>query len=987
MKTLIQPILSKKSLYLIGCYLLIPAFLLLQQLSVQAQQLSKSFTVNDGLPSNLIYSMVQDDKGFLWIGTDNGVARFDGKYFRLFTTDDGLPDNEILEVRKEKDGTIWVNTFKQGPLYFDENLNRFVDPLAGININKDFIKMVLHVRTLDEGGIVFYSYDRELVFKNRKYVQLPYKAAFSYPDGESRAYLYSELRTTGKLYNNYVYYHDDNRRDSMLLYTLNGNDNYYVKFLSDNKLYLLTRKGKFYIVGYNKRVSKFEIKTITINENLNWFRVTDKRINILTSKGNIYVYNRTGLFEHYSIADKDYSNSICEDNQKNIWVGTLNKGLRLYKLNYIELIKGDKPVDENYLSILATANGNIYAGNYFGDILEINKNGKRRVIRPFGSTGQIWVRSIISAGNKTFAISEGGVIVDFKRKIYLGKEDLQRVKDAAYFNDSIIIAGGVDERGALFKINTKTEKATILNSGLVRIAKVVSFNKRYVYCATNEGLYKYDYETDRIVNDFKNTPLSSERILEVQTTYDGLLLAATSTKGVYVLKDDKIIKKLDKEALINNTVTDIVSTPNHSIWLSTRNGLSRIIYNINGNEFNYKTDNFSMTEGLPANVILGISYRNDTIFLATEKGVAFLPERIQSQNNSIKTFLTNIKINHENVPINPTNTYKLDYPQRSVWLEFSGIDLGGHLKRIEYTLDKGKGWINLETHDLSLELSAGNHRLFVRAVDINGSSNNPELVLDFIVALPFYLNPWFITFAAGIVAGMIVLVYYRMKIATHKRHWANELKIEQERNRITADLHDEIGSTISSLQIYSDIAHNLVDKNREEAKNLLKKISDNTSKISENISDIIWSMKPNGDFSLSPAARIKNIVSDVLGPTDIKYEVNADAKLDAQISCIICRKNLILIVKEAINNILKYSGAKQVSISLLPINDKAVLTIKDDGKGMNVEDCIRKGNGLGNMKRRTEEIGGELQIISAINEGTTIVSKFPVIKNSELKIQ
>ena len=77
-----------------------------------------SFTKNDGLPSNNVYRIIEDNKGFLWITTDAGVARFDGKNFQIFTTQDGLPDNEVLDIVKETDGTIWVNCFKQAPTYF-----------------------------------------------------------------------------------------------------------------------------------------------------------------------------------------------------------------------------------------------------------------------------------------------------------------------------------------------------------------------------------------------------------------------------------------------------------------------------------------------------------------------------------------------------------------------------------------------------------------------------------------------------------------------------------------------------------------------------------------------------------------------------------------------------------------------------------------------------------------------------------------------------
>ncbi|HEX7755008.1 MAG TPA: two-component regulator propeller domain-containing protein, partial [Niabella sp.] len=131
-----QTIINKTVLLLVACVcLLTTAF-------AQPLRLFKSFSIDDGLPSNLIYSCTQDEKGFLWIATDNGVSRFDGKYFRNYSLTDGVPDNDVLEVVKEKNGTIWINTFKQGPCYYDEKTDRFIDPLKNSTVQRGFVKLV-----------------------------------------------------------------------------------------------------------------------------------------------------------------------------------------------------------------------------------------------------------------------------------------------------------------------------------------------------------------------------------------------------------------------------------------------------------------------------------------------------------------------------------------------------------------------------------------------------------------------------------------------------------------------------------------------------------------------------------------------------------------------------------------------------------------------------------------------------------------------------
>ena len=131
--------------------------------------LFKNFTTKDGLPSNHIYSTVQDKKGFLWVATENGICRFDGRYFQTFTTEDGLPDNEVLHVVMENDGTIWVNTFKKIPAYFDEVKNRFVVPAMPVERFKSIAaSSVMYLYVLKEGGVLFTGSDGNYVFNSRE---------------------------------------------------------------------------------------------------------------------------------------------------------------------------------------------------------------------------------------------------------------------------------------------------------------------------------------------------------------------------------------------------------------------------------------------------------------------------------------------------------------------------------------------------------------------------------------------------------------------------------------------------------------------------------------------------------------------------------------------------------------------------------------------------------------------------------------------------
>ena len=134
-----------------------------------AQQLKyAAFTVRDGLPSNNVYRCIEDNSGFLWVATDAGIARFDGKRFQVFTTMQGLPDNDVLEVIKENSGRIWVNCFKQNPAYFDEVKNRFINSKEDSSRKVPEGTGLMSSYVLKEGGVLYVNEKGTFVFKNKK---------------------------------------------------------------------------------------------------------------------------------------------------------------------------------------------------------------------------------------------------------------------------------------------------------------------------------------------------------------------------------------------------------------------------------------------------------------------------------------------------------------------------------------------------------------------------------------------------------------------------------------------------------------------------------------------------------------------------------------------------------------------------------------------------------------------------------------------------
>lgn len=214
-----------------------------------------------------------------------------------------------------------------------------------------------------------------------------------------------------------------------------------------------------------------------------------------------------------------------------------------------------------------------------------------------------------------------------------------------------------------------------------------------------------------------------------------------------------------------------------------------------------------------------------------------------------------------------------------------------------------------------------------------------------------------------------------MKI--YKRRYEQQIALLKERARISADLHDDVGSALSSLQIHTTIAKQLIDKDIDTTKGFLDKIVEQSSEISSNISDIIWSMKPGKDLLVDIDGRIRNNISNILGATGIDYSMSIDNNLEAMTKNITARKNIILIIKEATNNCAKYSAASSYSLLVKADEENLKIIIADNGIGTQ-GDKIKAGNGLNNMRKRAEELKGNMEIETGLNSGTKLIFTIPL---------
>ena len=233
------------------------------------------------------------------------------------------------------------------------------------------------------------------------------------------------------------------------------------------------------------------------------------------------------------------------------------------------------------------------------------------------------------------------------------------------------------------------------------------------------------------------------------------------------------------------------------------------------------------------------------------------------------------------------------------------------------------------------------------------------------------------TLSAAILIVLSFIISRRRQLLHKKQLLEQEYKTREEALlQISRDLHDDIGSSLSGINMLSQLAQEqLVQHNHESANEILQKINGYTSEVIEKVSDMSWLLKPNQESLAILIKKIKAYSLASASSKNISLHFNNNREISVREMTIRQRKTIYLISKEAINNAIKYSSCKNIYYQIDEAGNKITLLIKDDGNGFSFSE-INSGNGLTNMKARASEIGGDLIIRSEPGDGTTISLEF-----------
>ncbi|HYV93033.1 MAG TPA: two-component regulator propeller domain-containing protein [Chitinophagales bacterium] len=564
---------------------------------------------------------------------------------------------------------------------------------------------------------------------------------------------------------------------------------------------------------------------------------------------------------------------------------------------------------------------------------------------------------------------------------------------------------------------------------------------RYWMTAVSGGLNSFDPLTKKFrAFKVSNSMISSDDVGGINEDSRGILYMVSQGGGLIAFNADsetfKIYKHRDNDpqSISSDDTNDFLETPNGIIWVGTAGGGIDAFNPATG-----KFRAFTTADGFCSNnVDVPFQDKEGNLWVSSDKGISrFLPPpnpfdskatlhirnynsgdgfSSESINNRFKdadgkmffspvsdgffcfypddlkdnpfippVYITSFALfNHEvyandsthilTSPIEDTKEIKLKYSDNVISFSFAALNyIHPENNKYAYKLDGfDKSWIYTDAtkHFANYtNLDPGDYTFEVKGSNNDGIWNKTPARIHLSIIPPWW-NTWWFRILIVLVVTTIVYGIYRYRIS-------QILKLQLVRNRIARDLHDEVGSTLSSVSIYSEVVLRKTKDAVPEVSPILKEIHDNTNNMMESISDIVWTINSKNDQFENIVARMNSFAVDLLEAKHCTMHFQADAKLDALKLNMEVRKNFYLIFKEAMNNIAKYAEAKNVWIDLRLDHSWLHLKIKDDGKGF-AQTKNSHGNGLRNMKHRAELLKGKMEITSEIGSGTMLLLEFPV---------
>lgn len=991
-----------------------------------AQQFNvKTYSFAEGLKTYNIKKAVQDKYGFIWLATQDGVYRYDGTTFEPYKkredANNSIRENFIFDIALGNDENLYIASFNAGVdvinirnqevthLLSQKKENE--DGLPNLWITKIFCDRENKLWIGGEDFLRIYSL-KENKYKNFQLpstIKVDVNVLFIRPVNESviavgvaqYGILFYDVNSL-KIHDSLVKL-EKNQEDYVTVSDLTVvKDSCYVS--SGASIYSGTFSTNHWITGRKftiPAISKNVINCLATGKNTELWLGTNNGIGKLELTTG--VFNPVVNTEFFN-ADNFISNLFL-DRENGLWISS-SKNLTRMNLVASPFTAYKKSLDGktrmNHLYSLTPVNttrlfacgvdGLYLADLITGDIKRINGTASLGIIHcVLKMDDDLW---LVSTANGMYAYQQ--------RKDNLSKNLLLKLfpewrsflnhhfNKAVRFGNKIYWAnegqGGLliwePEKHIIIQKKAGTEFSGGLPENHIHNIKVDKDG--FLWVLFDNAVAKFDPRSDstvQIIGYKRNHSGFNSGIFFDFYEDDSLLWFGTYGGGLngYNKRRDEWIYITEKDGLCNNAVYSILPEKDSIFWVSTNNGISRVNY------VTKKCLNYFVEDGLQDNSFdeTGALAFGNKLFFSGING--FTSVDLSNYANSPYQFPVYIKRleyikQNKTVALNNLEWKKIKLPagtsSATIWL--SALSYTNSRPRFSYKIKGFQDEYLPEGDGNKIELNAlhyGDYEINIRYINEHGEFVEGLIGIN-VEILPFWYQTWWFRLLVLLISltlvFFIVRLIYISRLRKQKAILEKQLAVQLERQRISSEMHDDIGAGLSGIKLLTEMTKGKVKDTAASGE--VEKIYESVGDISAKMKEVIWSLNTENDQLSSLISYIQRQARQWLENYPCQLNITIPERIPAIEIDGESRRNIFLTVKEAVHNVIKHSGANKVNIDIA-CDERLIISVSDNGKGMQVDENTSIGNGLKNMKHRIHQLNGK--IFMQNSEGFTLTFEIP----------
>ncbi|HEY8929403.1 MAG TPA: triple tyrosine motif-containing protein [Mucilaginibacter sp.] len=489
------------------------------------------------------------------------------------------------------------------------------------------------------------------------------------------------------------------------------------------------------------------------------------------------------------------------------------------------------------------------------------------------------------------------------------------------------------------------------------------FDKGILWIASRNGLFSYNTVTHQTAIYRGRGDKSAYFFFDVSDAGNGQIICSTGN-GINIFeKQAKIFNHVGLIARLYRPACETSITLNNKVWIGSEAGI--LNYDLKTKRSERAEHENSALQLFPSSPFTRLG--NDIVF-GFRNGYAYFTEDMNKNILPSAPVIESILVNNQpQLAKSGSEQAEFSHTDNAINISFTSFLYSDpdHINFKYFLKGADTRWqyvINQRNANYA-QLRPGSYTFYVQSGNNNGKWNPYVSSFSFVINPAYWETWWFRALIILAVAFILYRLYlYRVQ---------HILAIERIRERIASDFHDDIGSALSSISIFSEVADNQLKQQAppEQTREMIGRISFHARNMLDAMDDIIWAVNPQNDHFNDLAVRMREFAIPLLEAKNIHFDmaINEDI-LGARIK-MEARKNIFMIFKECINNIIKHADCTEMKLSVKKVNNQLELVISDNGKGFDI-DAKNNRNGLKNMQKRAAEIQGKLEVTTQQGKGT-----------------